>query len=126
MHKKANKTDMTLLEQDLASRIQSVEDSCKSKLEQILSTQDKFMQIVESGELFKSSKLSRHSPQMEDLRKRLDLKLDRRELETYNQECITNIERVKDEVDQVVQRLSNAFDLYKSSFGKFTPFIKLF
>jgi len=119
MSKKVNKTELSTLEKEFTDKLEQVEDSFKSKLEQVLEAQEKFIKIVENESLFNSSKVNRHNPQLEDLRKQINTKLDRREIETYNQEYINDMERLKDEVEDMCHKVSADIECCRSNSGNF-------
>ena len=117
LHKKVNKSDIAELQKEFDLKIKGAEDSFKSKVEQILKAQDQFMSLIESGEICKKHAINRHNPQLEDIRKKLDMKIDRREMDTFNQEWSININKMKDDLQDVIHKLSSSIEVYKSNNG---------
>lgn len=115
MNKKASKTEVTEVKDELSARINDLESGFKSKLEKILEAQDQFINLVESGELVSKDKLTNESTVIQDIRRSLESKLDRREIETYNREQVTNLSKIKDDVHEIIQKLSSNIDYYKKS-----------
>lgn len=118
LHKKVSKTDLSTLQQNLESKIQSVEDLFKSKLEQVLAAQEHVLKIIENENEICNKKLDRHNPQLEDIRKRLDMKVDRREIDNFTKECIHNVDKVRDEVDDIIANLAKSIEHHKTNTSK--------
>lgn len=114
---KVNKSDLAEMQKEFDNKIRNAEDMFKSKVDQILKAQDQFMNLVESGEICKKHNVSRHNPQLEDIRKKLDMKIDRREMDTFSHESMININKMKDEVHDVIQKLSTSVEIYRSNNG---------
>lgn len=115
MDKKATKTEIYDAKSELEERISNLETSFKTKLEKILEAQDHFIKLVESGELVGKDRITKNNPIIEDIRRNLDSKLDRRELDTYNFEQLSNLNKIKDDMQTVVHKLSSNIDSYKNS-----------
>ena len=116
--KKVNKTDMSVLEKGIDAKIEAIEQSFTSKIEKVLEAQEQVLKIVENENEIYTKKLNRKNPQLEDLRKRIDMKVDRREIDSFTQECINNVDRIRDEVEEVIEKISAKLDNFKSLTGK--------
>lgn len=118
LHKKVGKTELSTVQQELEAKITSVEELFKSKLEQVLSAQEHVLKIIENENEIYNKKLDRHNPQLEDIRKRLDMKVDRREIDIFTKECINNVDRIRDDIDEVIEKLVKNIEHHKNNTSK--------
>lgn len=117
LHKKVSTADLAEVQKEIEQKITTAEEMFQGKVEQILTVQDQFMKLVESGDVCKKHTATRHNPQLEDIRKRIEMKVDRREIDVFTQECLLNIERVKDEFAETIKKLSTTLDVYRTNSG---------
>ncbi|CAI2384761.1 unnamed protein product [Moneuplotes crassus] len=115
LQKKINKTDFTVFQKEMDAKMERLEATFKTKLEQVIEAQEQVLKIVENENEIHHKKLNRNNPQLEDLRKRIDMKADRREIDIFTQECMNNVDRIKDEVEDIIQNLSTKLETHKSS-----------
>lgn len=119
LHKKVNKNDLSVLEQDLTTKIQKTEESFKAKLDQILEAQEHLMQIVENETVIKE----KDTPQIVDLQNQIYTKVDRREFDTYTKNIELSISRplnkLREEFTGHLQAITSTIEHYKSNTGKY-------
>lgn len=107
------KPEFNNLKSTLEERIEKIETSFKQKLEKILEAQDQFINLVETGELVSKKQLYKNNPIIEDLRIKLDSKLDRREIDTYSHQQMNNLNKLKDDVHEIISKFNSTLDHYK-------------
>ena len=118
LQKKVNVNDFSTFEAQMEEKIQKIENNFKSKLEEVIEAQEQVLKIVENENEIHHKKLNRKNPQLEEIRMKLDMKLDRREIDTFTQECVNNVDRVRDEVEEIVKSLTEQLEDHKENNGK--------
>lgn len=108
LHKKAGKTDLQVLETDIQTKLQSLEDSFKKRFEQLLNAQDHILQIVENENAIHAKTSGRDNPYVDKIHKRID---------NLGYECEYKIDQIRQEVSEITNKQNQSFGTLKANTG---------